>query len=382
MKKILIISPVPTHPTSEGNQTCILSYSNMLREMGHDVYFLLIAEGGFRAAGENYAECCSHWGDKIFIYRKNFFGKIIVDNIFFRIHRTIFKYSGYHKLDACYPWGIGKYLKKMQNKNKFDAVIVNYVFLSRIFKHFRNVKKILYTHDVFTNKYQNTGQTWFSITPDNEAKALNRAEVILSIQENETIYYSYLTQRKILTVYSAFAIEATPLVTGRNIIYLSGTNSYNIEAITLFIEEVFPELEKVYPDIKLIIGGNICNTIKHVTKNRNNIILQGYISDISQFYSQADLCINPTYRGTGLKIKTFEALSFGKILVAHSHSITGIYEKEKAPIFCAETKDEYLKQFEYLFSNMDSWEKLKRDSLNYMQEFQDYVKSQFEKAIM
>ena len=118
-----------------------------------------------------------------------------------------------------------------------------------------------------------------------------------------------------------------------------------------------------------------------MVNENNNVVLQGYISDIFQFYSQADICINPTFRGTGLKIKTFEALSYGKILIAHSHSITGIYAKEKAPIFLADTKDEYLKQFTYLFDNMNYWEKLKQDSIVYMQQFQDHVKLQFEKSL-
>ena len=382
MKSILIISPVPTHPTTEGNQVCILSYTNMLKETGHDVYFLLIAEGGFRAAKEEYTECFRYWGNKMFLYRTNFFSNIFVSNILFRLYRTVFKCTGYYRLDSFYPWGIRKYLKKIQHEKQFDAVIVNYVFLSRIFKNLKNVKKILYTHDVFSNKYQHTNQTWFSLTPCNEAKGLNRADVILSIQENESIYYSYLTRKKIFTVYTFFSIQPTPLVRGKNILYLSGSNSYNVESITFFLKEVFSDLEMAYPDLKLLIGGSICDKIKHLVEDKKNIEIQGYVSDVFQFYSQADICINPTYRGTGLKIKTFEALSFGKILVAHPHSLAGIYAKEKTPIFLAETKEEYMKQFEYLFNNMDSWEKLKQDSIEYMFLFQNFVKSQFEKAIM
>ena len=375
MKKILIISSFPTHPTDSGNKSCILSYANMLKEMGYDVYFLLTVIG-FRKAKETYIETYQHWGNKMFVYQPIFF-----DSLIFRLYKRFFERHGYNKLDSFYPWSIKNYLKKIQKTEQFDVVIVNYVFLSRILKHFKRVKKVLYTHDVFTNKYQHTHQKWFSLRPNDEAKGLNRADTILSIQENESIYYSYLTQKEIYTAYSYFSIQTTPLIKEKSILYLSSSNEYNIESITFFLKEVFPELKRLYPDVKLIIGGVICDKIKHIVQNENNIVLQGQVSDISQFYNQADICINPTFRGTGLKIKTFEALSFGKILVSHPHSIIGIYAKEKAPIFLAETKDEYIKQFEYLFNNMDLWEKLKQDSIAYMQQFQAYVKLQFENAI-
>lgn len=40
MKKVLIISDTPTHPTNTGNKMCILSYATLLQDMGYDVYFL------------------------------------------------------------------------------------------------------------------------------------------------------------------------------------------------------------------------------------------------------------------------------------------------------------------------------------------------------
>ncbi|MDL2323264.1 glycosyltransferase family 4 protein [Bacteroidales bacterium OttesenSCG-928-A17] len=376
MKKIIIVSPVQTHPTNAGNRSCILSYSNLLKEKGYDVYFLLIASG-FRTRKESYTECFQYWGDKMLLYRVGLWG-----NILLHLYKIFFKCTGYNKLDSVYPWGIKKFIRKTQKEKQFDTVIVNYVFLSRIFKHFKESKKILYTHDAFTNKYQFTGQEWFSLTPNDEAKGLNRSDAILSIQENESIFYSYLTSKNIYTVYSYFTIQKTPLIREKTILYLAGSMTYNTESIVFFLTEVFPELEKLYPDVKLIIGGTICNDVKHIVKNKESVVLQGHVPDLLQFYNSADICINPTFRGTGLKIKTFEALSFGKILVSHPHSTNGIYAKDKAPIFLAETKDEYIKQFKYLFDNMNSWEKFKQDSIDYMQRFQEYVKLQFDKAIM
>lgn len=39
MKKILLVSPTPTHPQTAGNRTRVDGLLSGLRELGHDVYF-------------------------------------------------------------------------------------------------------------------------------------------------------------------------------------------------------------------------------------------------------------------------------------------------------------------------------------------------------
>jgi glycosyltransferase involved in cell wall biosynthesis len=165
------------------------------------------------------------------------------------------------------------------------------------------------------------------------------------------------------------------------ILHLSGNNEHNSKAITWFYIEVFSVLKVLYPNIKLIIGGLICEKIKSVIKNDKNVELQGVVSDVYQFYSQADICVNPTFSGTGLKIKTFEALSYGKILVAHPHSLIGLFDKEQIPVLVASNKDEYIDQFKKLFTSVDLWNNMKQHSIDYMLRFQAFVKQQFKHAL-
>ena len=41
--KILIISSIPTHPTTAGNCNFIKKYCTLLKQMGYDIYFLHIS---------------------------------------------------------------------------------------------------------------------------------------------------------------------------------------------------------------------------------------------------------------------------------------------------------------------------------------------------
>ena len=50
----------------------------------------------------------------------------------------------------------------------------------------------------------------------------------------------------------------------------------------------------------------------------------GHVEDLDDFYRQIDIAINPMVGGTGLKIKSLEALSYGKALLATKDAMVGI----------------------------------------------------------
>jgi glycosyltransferase involved in cell wall biosynthesis len=225
-----------------------------------------------------------------------------------------------------------KYFNGHCVNNHFDVVIVNYVFFSKAFLAFDNtVKKIIYTHDIFSNRFQKTGNNWFSTKVLQEAKALNRSDVIWSIQEQESVFFRSISDKKVVTTFCNFTIQDTEISGSRNILFLAGSNDHNVEAINFFIGNVLPLLVNEIVDIQLLVGGRICEKLEYA-KCLQNVTLLGDVDDLHAFYSLGDIFINPTFNGTGLKIKTFEAMSFGKVVVTHQHNVLGIYKQEIALI--------------------------------------------------
>ena len=66
--------------------------------------------------------------------------------------------------------------------------------------------------------------------------------------------------------------------------------------------------------------------IKDRAKSLANEIFDiiGLVDDLDDFYRQIDIAINPMVGGTGLKIKSLEALSYGKALLATEDAMVGI----------------------------------------------------------
>ena len=110
-------------------------------------------------------------------------------------------------------------------------------------------------------------------------------------------------------------------------------------------------------------------------KNRysdcENIRFVGQVDDLFE------LAVNPVFNGTGLKIKSFEAMSYGKVLIAHPHSVEGIYDSAKCPIKLATNSDEYIDSIIELINDIPKTKKLSNASLEYISELNGEVERVF-----
>ena len=374
MKKILVISANPAPPIQAGNQKCIIEYCNLLHNIGCEVYFLYI-EGRQKAPIEMF----NYWGEKLFVYKKQLQKDIIKRTLI--VLRA--KLLGYNHVDDLYPIGLTKYVKKLQQEMDFNAIIINYINLSKLFKSQFNCKKILFTHDCMTFKKAHLGvcSFWFDLTPNQEAKGLRRCDTIISIQENESIFFRYLYPGgNVKTIYSYFKAVPQPLTGNKNILFLSGKSDLNINGINYFIRDVFPLVLQKEPDAKLIIGGSICDSL--FTIDENSIVKIGRVDNVEQFYALGDIAINPVYQGTGLKIKTFEALSYGKVTIVHPHSAEGIYDKFNAPIIQCKTPSEYATHLIEMLSNIEKRKEISNKSIEYIHSLNLYIAQQYKEVIM
>ena len=101
-----------------------------------------------------------------------------------------------------------------------------------------------------------------------------------------------------------------------------------------------------------------------------------------QFYALGDIAINPVYQGTGLKIKTFEALSYGKVTIVHPHSAEGIYDKFNAPIIQCKTPSEYATHLIEMLSNIEKRKEISNKSIEYIHSLNLYIAQQYKEVIM
>jgi len=337
---VLVISPTPSHPQTAGNRARIFSLLSSIVSLGYNVHFLHVnKEDGDTGAMQNY------WGDRFysFDYRRP-------NNQFRQLNRRIRRRL---KLPGAYTYGIDEwydpnlddFIAKLTSKNCFKAVMVEYVFLSRALECFdADVLKIIDTHDVFTDRhlhYLSIGERprWYSTTVREEVNGLNRADIIIAIQQNEADYFASITQRKVITVGHIIEprrAQENSIVPGR-ILLLGSNNKINLQGAKNFIKEILPKVKSKLPYTELVVAGSICEGLC----DHKNVVRLGVLDNLSTAYESAAIVVNPMQFGTGLKIKSLEAMSYSKPLVTTPTGAEGIEEGSGKAFMLATSDKEF-----------------------------------------
>lgn len=382
--KILIVSNVQTNPVTSGSAKFINDYCSLLKSMGHDVYFLhvtyfAVKKDGRARINEGVLATCEKWKDRYFRYQMTIWDKS-KEMLTSFCCRTFTNY--YAGCDNRYARGLHHYVNRLDRIYHFDACLVNYYWLSKLLTKIKIPKRGIVTHDSFTfNNLRNNVNSLLNLTPNEEAKALQRCPTIFAMQNEEAVLFKRLSPKsKVLVSYCNYEYVHKPVVGNHNLLFLSGGFNLNINGLKWFIEDVFPIIVNEFPDCRLKIGGTICNYVENY-KQIANVDLIGFVDVPADFYALGDVAINPTYQGTGLKIKTFEAMAYDKVTMVHPHCINGIFDKDRTPIFSSDQPSEWLAFLKTIWGDNMRILDIKRQNYSYISRMNDFIKSQFEEFL-
>lgn len=380
--KILIVSKCPTHPTDAGNRWWILSQAETFIALGHEVHFLYINEPGLKNDIAPYLESIDKtskfWGDRFHLLQVSKWEKLKF-NLIKRYRQTFF--HSHWRIDDQYPSGLNRMVNDLDDKYHFDVCIINYWYLSRLFEHIRIPKKAIATHDAIAYKDLKIGMPTMCITSDTEAKAMQRCPHIFALQEQEADYFQLLSPKsKVYNLYGKYVHHAQPIVDNRKMVFLSGNNGFNQNGIKWFLKEVFPAIRKTFPDAELLVGGSICKVLPSLGAI-DGVKALGYIENPADFYAQANVAINPVYQGTGLKIKTFEAISFDKVTLVHPHSMAGVFHKETAPLFASDKPEAWVEYLRKVWDNPEFIRTVKVQDKEYLESMNEFIISEYKRFL-
>lgn len=120
-----------------------------------------------------------------------------------------------------------------------------------------------------------------------------------------------------------------------NLLFVGAYYYPNVKGIKWFIINVLKKLDK--KKYHLTIIGSGMEYILHEIEPLENLTIKGWVDNLADEYMHADIVVEPLFEGGGMKIKTAEALQFGKCIVGTKESFEG-YEE----YFGSDVKDIYL----------------------------------------
>lgn len=311
--KILWLSPTPSHPQDAGNRAHIFALGRQMLAAGHTVTFLLY--GQEHVTQQALDEMRAFWPCFFFVPHKL---------------RDRKKSKGSHwGIDDWFNADIENAIALLKAQDRIDAVICEYVFFSKALTFFdSSVLKILDCHDRMSGRAElltknGIAPDFFYTTPEEEKKALDRADLVIAIQAEEKAYFETLTAKTVLEVgYPVEAnvlayeipVESRPLRLG----YMGSNNSLNRKSLELFLAGARAE-PALFDKVRIVLAGSICKSI-----NDPAVECLGFVDKEEDFFGQIDLFINPMIDGTGLKIKTLAAIAHGTPFVATESASAGI----------------------------------------------------------
>jgi glycosyltransferase involved in cell wall biosynthesis len=255
----------------------------------------------------------------------------------------------------------------LYKRYRLQAVIAEYVFTTPCLRKVPpGLLKMVDTHDLLSKRDPKES---IYCSPQEERAYLLNADVIIAIQESEAEQFRDLVpERKVVTVgidYDVLIHGVVENVYKNTVLVVGSKNPGNISGLNGFCEYAWPLVCKKIPRAELLVVGKIGEAL---SLRVPQVRVLGWVDNIEILYRQAAVVINPTMYGTGLKIKTAEALSNGKPLVTTPNAVEGLVFSGKPPCMVCYNWPEFAEAIISLFESDERRLALQESAIRFARE--------------
>ncbi len=235
-------------------------------------------------------------------------------------------------------------LRTYLEKAKHDLLIVEYIHLHWVADFsLKGTAIYLDAHDLLsarTKSFESFNRKSNAITSEQEIDYFRKFDKVMFMQkeEIEKVLPMMGEDRLLLCPHPVVPEVEVPFRQEVEVISFFGSPSWpNIDGIQWFHDTVLP-LMGVWAQ-KCIVNGTASTSplsifSPHLAKGK-------IFSSLGDYYKSIDIAINPALYGSGLKIKTVEALAYGIPLVTTSVGAQGLREETGNSFLLADTPEEF-----------------------------------------
>jgi len=192
---------------------------------------------------------------------------------------------------------------------------------------------LLDTHDLQARQFALINETMPWLRPRatyesmlaQELESMRGADLLLHLNAEEAKDFETLLPEKAHALLYPAIPEAPTGPGGPDIVLVASNNTANVESVLWFLSEVAPKA----PGVAVKIVGNVDDAVRSKAPEQYATYKEwflGRVEDPGSIYANARLALLPTISGTGLSIKSVEALSSGLPLIATTQAMRGMEE--------------------------------------------------------
>jgi len=277
------------------------------------------------------------------------------------------------------PSVMANYLPEIQQwiddavaKNKFDLIAgehtVNEIYVRPEWKN-----KIFTLIDIHSSVYRTCQDQLVTNTSENPWRdRLNKpllyryeqnycqkfSQIIVTTKEDKATIKKLSHREDIKIIPNGVNLDMFPFresTISEYTLMIAGGMDYivNADGACFFGLEVFPLIQKKYPQAKLFIVGSKPTTAVQNLSQNDNIIVTGRVPSMVDYLHKTAISVVPLRSGFGMKIKTLEAMAAGIPVVASDRGLEGLTIDNPLCALRANKIEEYVTEISKLFDNSD-----------------------------
>ena len=140
--------------------------------------------------------------------------------------------------------------------------------------------------------------------------------------------------------------------------FIGGDYPFNVAAILFFCTEVLPLIRRSRPDFRVLVAGHVAEPLAHLGCRWPGVETCGYLPDAQSFYDRVGMIVVPLLSGTGVSIKTLDALDRGKPVVSTRIGARGLADGTVHPrLFIADEAEDFAAKVLALCDGADTAER-------------------------
>lgn len=279
-------------------------------------------------------------------------------------------------------------IREILSKEHIDLVHVDMLPLSVYIDEFKDIPKILVNHNVESTRLYRWYQTEPNLVKKTylgiqypklmvfEKSAMEQFDccVVVSEKDKELLREMGVKNNVVVVPNGTDTTFFKPI--GRkkienSVLWLGHMDVHtNQDAVLYFWREIFPLLQKQYPQVRMTFVGTAPPREIATAAGRNgNIEVTGFVNDVRPYLDEAAVMVVPLRIGSGTRLKILDAMAMGKAIVSTSVGCEGLKVTNGEDILIADDPGDFVKKVVELLCNEALRCKLSENALKFSQEY-------------
>ena len=119
----------------------------------------------------------------------------------------------------------------------------------------------------------------------------------------------------------------------------------NQDAVRYFAAEVLPLVRREEPDVRFtVVGRSAPADVVELSRSAPGVEVTGFVEDVRPYIARADVVVVPLRVGGGTRIKIYEAMAMGKVVVSTTIGVEGLPVRAGRDLVIADTPEHFARE--------------------------------------